>query len=95
MTILRRGILLVLLSAAVGCAPKAAFLTVRPATIDIGGMQRLVVAEFRGEPLAASSIRSQLVSHLSENGHFTLIDEAELRQSMPDRKSTRLNSSHT
>lgn len=83
MAILRRIILLVLLSAAVGCAPKAAFLTVRPATIDIGGMQRLVVAEFRGEPLAASSIRSQLISHLSENGHYTLIDEAELPQSMP------------
>ena len=68
---------------AAGCAPRARFMAMRPAELDIGGIGRLAVVDFQGQGDAGAIARSVVLAQLAENRHYTLIDQAELARVQP------------
>ncbi|MBM4002314.1 MAG: tetratricopeptide repeat protein [Planctomycetes bacterium] len=71
-----------------GCAPTGVFLATRPADIDIGGWERLLVLEFDAEPQPQAPVHSAVVQALFENGHYSLTDPADfaaVRRDAPQR----------
>src|SRR5262245_35966407 len=76
------GLLLIALATA-GCAPRARMMVLRPAELDVAGIGRLAVVDFDGSGETGKIARSVLVTHLSENRHFALVDQAELARVQP------------
>jgi hypothetical protein len=61
-----------------GCAQTAKFQVWRPAELDVAGIQRLAVLDFRGESNSGQMARSDLVARLWESGFYDLVDPTEL-----------------
>jgi tetratricopeptide (TPR) repeat protein len=60
-----------------GCAPTGVFLARRPAELDVGGWERLLVLDFDAEQQPHAPVLAAVIQALQENGHYSLIDPAE------------------
>ena len=69
--------------AAAGCAPQAHVMVLRPAEVDIAGIQRLTIVDFAGEGETGREARAALSARLAEKQHFALVDQAELSRVEP------------
>jgi len=70
--------LLLLASVAVGCANTAKMTVHKPADLNVTGIQKLVVLDFEGPENTGKVARTVLSAQLSENQHYTLVDQSEL-----------------
>jgi len=61
-----------------GCAQTARLQVWQPAELDVAGIHRLAVLDFRGEGAAGQQARSELVARLWDSGFYTLADPTEL-----------------
>jgi tetratricopeptide (TPR) repeat protein len=68
---------------AVGCAPQARVMVLRPAEVDIAGIHRLAVVDFTGHGETGREARSALAMRLAEKRHYTLVDQGELSRVEP------------
>lgn len=62
------------------CAQKTAIKVTKPAEIDVGGIQRLAVLDFRGPGYSGANVASVFTSKLFETGFYTMIERAELKR---------------
>jgi tetratricopeptide (TPR) repeat protein len=57
-----------------GCAPQARLMVLRPAEIDLTGIQRLAIAPVTGKPEGSTLAREQLAAALSKSPSYALVD---------------------
>lgn len=57
-----------------GCAPQARLMVLRPAAIDLAGIERLAIAPVAGNPEASTLAREQLAAALSRSPSYALVD---------------------
>ncbi len=64
-----------------GCASKKATLKVMvPAEVDVRGVKRIAVVDFRGPENSGQAVASLLISRLWESGFYTLVERSELQR---------------
>jgi hypothetical protein len=80
---MRTFLLSVLALTACGCAPQARVMVLRPAEIDIAGINRLAVVDFLGQGETGREARAAIAAKLAENRHYTLVDQTELSRVEP------------
>lgn len=64
----------------IGCAAKTAIQVTKPAEIDVGGIKRVAIIDFRGPENSGASVASAFVSKLFETGFYTIVERAELQR---------------
>jgi hypothetical protein len=69
-----RWLFLLMAAALAGCAPQARLMVLRPAEIDLGGIQRLAIAPVAGDPAGSTLAREQLAASLSRSSSYALVD---------------------
>lgn len=82
---MRYSALLVLLAASslTGCAQTATMHVWKPAEVEVGGIERLAVLDFRGLHQSGQIARSALVSQFWERDFYKLVDQSELMGAIP------------
>lgn len=78
MNLLLRGLLVLVATA--GCAPSATLHVWRPAEVDITGLRRIAVLDFRGPGQTGAAARAALVSKLWGYGAYQVVDSTELNR---------------
>ncbi len=78
---LRLTIALIFLQVWLGCASNKATLKVMsPAEVNIQGIRRLAVLDFRGPEHSGQAVASKLITKLWESNFYTLVERSELQQ---------------
>jgi len=77
-----RGLALLVLMAASGCAPVARLQAFRPAAHDLVGVERIAILEF-DSPDARGSVRQAVSESFAENRSYTLVEPAVLESVHP------------
>jgi hypothetical protein len=74
----RLWIVVLVVVLATGCAQTAHFQVWQPAELDVAGIHRLAILEFRGPGQMAQPARSELVARLWDSGFYNIVDPTEL-----------------
>lgn len=74
----RLGMVAVVAALACGCAQTAHFQVWQPAELDVSGIHRLAVLDFRGQDKTGQLARSELVARLWDSGFYSIVDPTEL-----------------
>jgi hypothetical protein len=69
-----RWLFLFMAAVLAGCAPQARLMVLRPAEIDLGGIQRLAIAPVAGDPVGSKLAREQFAASLSRSSSYALVD---------------------
>lgn len=70
-----------------GCgAPVARFQTLRPAELDVRGIERVAVADFDGIPQSGRMVAAKLTEGIVSNGHFQMFEREKLESILTERK---------
>lgn len=63
-----------------GCSQKTAIQFTKPAEIDVGGIKRIAIMDFRGPENSGSNAASVFASKLFGTGFYTIVERAELQK---------------
>lgn len=63
-----------------GCSQKTAIQFTKPAEIDVGGIKRIAIMDFRGPENSGANAASVFASKLFETGFYTIVERAELQK---------------
>ncbi len=63
-----------------GCSQKTAIQFTKPAEIDVGGIKRIAIMDFRGPENSGSNAAAVFASKLFETGFYTIVERSELQK---------------
>lgn len=63
-----------------GCSPRTTLRIMKPAAVDVSGIQRLAVLDFSGEDNSGLVVTSLFTSKLWQTGFYTLVERSELER---------------
>jgi hypothetical protein len=71
-----------------GCSPKTTIQMTRPAEVDVGGINRIAIMDFRGGGNSGASAASVFTSKLFETGFYTIVERTELQKILEEHALT-------
>jgi hypothetical protein len=71
-----------------GCSPKTTIQMTKPAEVDVGGINRIAIMDFRGFGNSGASAASVFTSKLFETGFYTIVERTELQKILEEHALT-------